>query len=647
MTAAAALAAAPPAVPTANASQMQIEGPASHRQITIGALTEVADISGLAASPDGRWVAYRVERPSIVRNVIDTHWYVVASDGRSLPRRIGSGGTATWNSAGLVDPGRAIWLPNSRGFAVRAQVDGRIGLWMMPIEGDPYLLLERDGDVERFAIASDGRIVAEVGPSRDALLRAETDARDHGILMDAGINLASGTYRSASFANRDTSERWTGHWFESAPLMWDAPRQAIIFEPASGLEIPASAAERALLETVMPSPPPDGVAAATSARRCPPAASACRPYRLASSLTLEGDRWLLTMIGKDLDQHLYLWDDRRRRLEPIADRAGLLNGGRQENSSCTPAGDALFCVEAAADQPPRLVRLSLYGGTFRAVASPNQALADDGLVVEPVGWRVSGSRASGWLIRPKIPGRLPLFITYYRCAGYLRGGMGDEWPLRPLAHAGIAALCINAIPGVDTPAESRYATALDAVRSAIDLLDHRGLIDRSRVGMGGLSFGSEVTMWVAAHSDLLHAASIASAQIEPSYYWMNSIADHGRFANDFRSGWGLGAPDETPKRWTRLAPAAKVGAISAPILMQMPEKEARLSPELHTRLLAARKGALYIFPLAPHIKVAPRQKFAAYRRNFDWFRYWLQGHIDPDRAKADQYANWAELDAAP
>src|SRR3546814_4620732 len=39
--------------------------------------------------------------------------------------------------------------------------------------------------------------------------------------------------------------------------------------------------------------------------------------------------------------------------------------------------------------------------------------------------------------------RIPLFVTYYSCAGYLRGGLGDEWPLLPLASSGIAALCVN------------------------------------------------------------------------------------------------------------------------------------------------------------------------------------------------------------
>src|SRR5690606_22407200 len=152
-----------------------------------------------------------------------------------------------------------------------------------------------------------------------------------------------------------------------------------------------------------------------------------------------------------------------------------------------------------------------------------------------------------------------------------------------------------------------------------------GTIDPDRVGMGGLSFGSEVAMWVASHSDLLAAVSVASVQIEPAYYWFNSIADRGRLGDIFQRHWGLGSADETPAAWARLSPARYRANLRFPVLTQLPEQEARLSPELHFKLIAAGLGELHVFPLAPYIKVAPRQKLAVYQRNLDWFRFWLLG----------------------
>ena len=627
MTAALALAAASPAIAAQDIEQ----------------LTEIADLSGLATSPDGRWVAFRIDRPSIARNVINADWYIVAADGRSPPRHVGSGGLATWDSAGVVEPGQAIWMADSRSFLVRARRDGPAAIWSMRIAQPPSPAFEADGEIDRFTVTRSGRIIAEIGPPRATVMRANDEARDRGVLMDEQVNLAGEIHRDPIDGGRFMSERWTGQWFETAPLLWDAPRRVVSHDPKSGADAIAVAGERALLTAEAPTPPPDAIAAAVAVTDCDRALPRCGPRRLSSSLTLGDGRWALTTIDEGLGQRIDIWDDRQKRLHLLRAAPGLLNGGRREGSRCAAVEDALFCVEAAADQPPRLVRVPFDARPLQVVADPNSNLASDKLIVEPVAWRVGGSRASGWLLRPNFPGRLPLFVIYYRCSGYLRGGLGDEWPLRALAASGIAALCINALPVADERAEARYDKGLEAVRTAIEMLDRQGRIDRHRVGMGGLSFGSEVTMWIAARSNLLRAASIASVQIEPTYYWFNIIADRGRFEENFRKQWGLGAPDEDRARWNSLSPAANVTQIEAPILMQLPAKEARLSPELHARLIAARKGELHIFPLAPHIKVAPRQKLAAYARNLDWFRYWLQRHVDPDPAKAGQYARWASL----
>ncbi|WP_160174167.1 Atxe2 family lasso peptide isopeptidase [Sphingopyxis sp. MWB1] len=618
---------------------------ASKTDPAIRALTEVADISGLTASPDGRWVAFRIERPSIAADRIDTSWYIAAADGAAPPRLLGKGGAASWDSAGVIRPARAQWMPDSRSLVVRLRDGQRTALWSLPVAGAPALLFAADSDIERFAVTGDGQIVAELAPRAAMVEQAEKEARDRGLLMDAAINLADSLLGGASSAGGIRSERWTGHWFESAPLLWDRPRRMIRLDPQTGARRPATASDAQLLLPAPPPVPPEKAVSAALAAPCRPAPAPCATSRLAAATPLDPARrrWLITIIDAGLGQHLYIWEAARTRLRLLRSSPGLLNGGRQEASSCAVTGAALFCVEATASQPPRLVRLPLGGGALRVVAEPNRQSAGGSLIAERLAWRVGSRSATGWLLHSHAPGKQPLFISYYRCTGYLRGGLGDEWPLRLMAATGIAVLCINALPLTDADAETRYEAGLAAIRAGVDLLERRGLVDRRRIGMGGLSFGSEVTFWVAAHSDLLRAASIASAQIEPTYYWFNSLADRGRFRQNFRRYWGLGSPDEDPARWARLAPAAKVASIDAPVLLQIPEKEARLSPELFAKLISARKGELHIFPFAPHIKVSPRQKHAAYARNLDWFRYWLQDHVDPDPAKTAQYKRWAAL----
>ena len=187
---------------------------------------------------------------------------------------------------------------------------------------------------------------------------------------------------------------------------------------------------------------------------------------------------------------------------------------------------------------------------------------------------------------------------------------------------------------------AQYDQALSGIRAIVDQLDRAGRIDRKRIGMGGLSFGGEVTAWTLMNSDLLAAASISSTLFEPTYWWFNGIA--GRDIHEgLRAMWQLGAPDETPARWRQISPAYNTDRIHAPLLMQMPEQEFRLNMELYARLSEAGSPVdLFAFPDEPHVKIQPRHKVAVYQRNLDWFRYWLDGAIDPDPAKAAQYAIW-------
>ena len=236
-------------------------------------------------------------------------------------------------------------------------------------------------------------------------------------------------------------------------------------------------------------------------------------------------------------------------------------------------------------------------------------------------------------------------MTYFRCPGYLRGGYGDEWPLPSLAGHGIATLCITRplLPRTWTQqAADDYTDALAGIEAAVKLLHARGLVDRRRVGMGGMSYGAEVVAWVARNSSLLGAASLANHQVSPAWYWAGALLD-GR-VETVRGRWGLEAPDETPQQWALLSPAAAVDRIETPLLMQIPESEFRSNLEFHVRMVRAGKPSeLWVFPEETHVKQRPRVKLAAYRRNLDWFRFWLQGWSDPDPSKAEQYRRWHDM----
>jgi dipeptidyl aminopeptidase/acylaminoacyl peptidase len=613
-------------------------------QTTPRAIAEIADISGLAASPDGQWIAYRLERPSTVTNRIDVDWYLVRADGRSPPRSLGRTGAAMWDDAGTVTPGEARWAPDSRSLVVRALVDGRVGLWQSGIDGSGFQeIVAGDGDIEAFAMLPDGALIASEGPSRAAIARAEEAERETGILADGRVDLAGPLFRGSLVNGRPATQRFTEDWFERKPLLAGAPRTAISYDLATGTARPAADTEMESLAPVPDAAPTGTLRAALEAMNVCLSTEGCadEALRLSSHIALADGRMIVTLRDRAYRQSLFLLPANGTRLAPLLASPGLLAGSRDERSPCAATAAALFCVEASPATPPRLVRVGL-DGQSSIIDAPNNFPDSDGLLAETLDWQVGGSRASGVLIRPKIPGRLPLFVTYYRCPGFVRGGLGDEYPLHALAAHGIATLCINVQPRGETSKE-RYEIALQTITAAIATLDNRGLVDRAKVGMGGLSFGSEVTMWTASHSRLLKAAAIASVHVTPAYYWFNARPGRENFADNLRRHWKLGPPDEDVAAWKQMSSSADIGAINAPILMQLPENEMRQSIELVSKLATARMGELHVFPLAPHIKVEPRQKLAVYERNLDWFRYWLKDEVDPDPAKSVQYERWRRL----
>ncbi|MCD9033169.1 Atxe2 family lasso peptide isopeptidase [Luteimonas sp. Y-2-2-4F] len=654
-------------------------------------LLEVADIGGPTLSPDGRRVAFRVEQASVERNTYDTAWYVQGLDDAS-PRRVADGGIALRDSAGGALPAAAVWSPDGRWIHYRALVDGRIEVWRVAADGSGAGPVTHDpADVRDFSLAEDGRVLRySVGATREEVLAAEQAEYDRGIRIDETVPIGQGLFRSGNVEGRLATQRFGTVWFDRGPLLAEMPdrwieldlatgaKRALDGPPASGEPVPAGAdradgdpwkrarepgGERIALLTRIGDGTgqmfrPDvrlSVLSGPQARRAVDcAAAACTGQAMTGIQWRPGhDEVVFTVTdpGLGLAQSLHRWNVASGEVHPVVRSRGSMSGGRDTSSSCGLSAEALVCVTAEADRPPRLERIDLDTGARRVLFDPNDVLARDIARTVParlLQWTdAGGTRYTGQFYPARSAGDAPapLFVTYYSCPGFVRGGVGDEWPLVSLAQAGISALCINQRPGYTLDAIERHGQGLAAVGSAIDLLASEGEVDRARVGMGGLSFGGAVTLWTATESDLLAAASVANPVVSPYYYLIGSMKGDV-FLDGLRSMWGLGAPDETPERWRAISPVFKLDRLRAPILFQHSEQEYLYALDYAIPLIRQDRADLYVFPNEPHQKFQPRHKLAVYERNLDWFRFWLQGFEDPDPSKQAQYARWRRMQAA-
>ena len=628
-------------------------------------LMEITDIDSLGVAPHGRHLVFRTVRGDVGSNSYVLRWHAIEL-ASGVVRDLGTGGDPVYLDPGSVAAEQPLWTDGSERVVFRALVDGVLGLWSADLSGrSTKPMVVRDEDVEDYWRSPDGgAILYKVGPSREQIRTAERTEYDSGILVDRSVDLAQNLFRGGSINGRMATQRLVGYWYSRGGLLWRSPRQVRRFEPATKRDQPVGRPEaplapdpktlaspkRALSATGAVAEAASGGISATLAdgtrRAC--GQPLCRTGRVSALVWRPGsEEVLITFVDRMRRQSLHLWSPRSDTLRPVLAAEGLLSGGRREAVPCALSGAAAFCVAAGPASPPRLERIDLASGLRTPLFAPNHAIERSYRPrVRFAEWRTEdGQRATGVLLLPAEGGRrAPLYLNYYNCEGFLRGGEGDEWPIPALIESGFAVACLNAVPfeGAQDNAQI-YRAALGAIRPLVAQLAGEGVIDSKRVAMGGLSFGSEVAMYVAMNSTLLAAVSISSLQLEPAGYWTSAMPGSDQ---PFHYGkvWGLGPPEQTLAAWRRVTPVFNVRSIRAPVLFQLPEQEARKIPELYARLSGAGTPTeLFAFPDEAHIKIQPRHRLAVYDRNLDWFRYWLQDVRDPDPTKADQYRRWDRL----
>lgn len=646
--AAALLAAAAPAAAATEAARQ----PVNARD-----LVEVADVGGLAVSPDRKRVAYRIARPSVDTNDVALDWYVADVAG-GAPRHAGGGGKAQHDGAGSVAEQIPVWDPDSKGLRYLALVDGVVGIWHWREGEDSRLQIIDDADILAFGLASNGNAIRyTIGATRSDIAAAQKSAYEDGVLVDARLDLNQPLAGGMIEGGRRIMQRFSSDWFDRAGLLWDTARTDKLVDAASGQLLASSAAGAA-----DPSPDlqamrvrrPDGSTAAIEAEggaaavtvthadgtRLACKAAPCRSPKLAALSFVPGSNDLLIFERDGLSREkVWLWTIGTKKARQLSISDGAFRSPVR-GSRCVAALQALICAESSAIEPPRLLRIAYASGKISSVDDPNAALRERiAATATHLAWP-DGHDAI--LLRPPgAEGPLSLVVHYAHCEGFLKGGVGGEIPMLPLVESGISVLCINRIaPPKGAPMEKSYEIGLEAVTRAVDDLASEHLVDPARVGFGGLSFGSSVVLWSIRKSDRFAAATISSGQLSSQYYWTNAVPDRG-YAKMLAGFFGLGDPDADAERWRLLAPASDAGKIDTPLLIQAPESEIRNLVELHTRMKRAGKPVeLFGFADEIHIKYQPVHKRAVYDRNLDWYRFWLKGEEDPAPAKAGQYIRW-------
>lgn len=329
------------------------------------------------------------------------------------------------------------------------------------------------------------------------------------------------------------------------------------------------------------------------------------------------------------------------------------SGAHRYLEKCTVARlrSIVLCTSQDPKTLPRLVVIDLEHGQEQVVVAPNSYLSDRAIArVERTSWMLSdGSSVEGWIMRPpdSFPKpRAAVISVYYFPGSFLDSG-GEEVALQELVANGITVICLHVPPNrkegdAFDKAIRDWERPLEAYRVVIESMAGAGEIDRSRVGIIGLSFGSELVSHAVTHSTLFAAAASAGGgSIDPTQV-AHVLPGAGLYYTSPGLAWW--EEPESLARWQRLSPALNARAVQTPLLFQAADREAALSFFFIGQLMRFKKPfEAWIYDRELHQKIWPANKLLVNERNLDWFRFWLKNEEDPDPVKVEQYRRWREL----
>ena len=258
--------------------------------------------------------------------------------------------------------------------------------------------------------------------------------------------------------------------------------------------------------------------------------------------------------GNKQRQSLHAWDPNSNHLEVLTD-------DERRFHSCGQSRSHNVCVVETPKTPPRIVKFKTTD-RLDTVYEPNvDWFGSDSPRVEPLEWSDGhGNIAAGHLVYPAMHDpnkRYPLVVVQYRSRGFLRGGTGGEYPIFRLAAHGffilsfdrpddhnLVATAVGSDDLVRLEWQNLYKRKriLDALEVQLSELVGRGLVDRTRIAITGLSNGADTVNYALINSEYFSSAIVSGGLWSQSSYFL--MSEKAREVNATRGFGRHGATKE-------------------------------------------------------------------------------------------------------
>lgn len=666
---------------------------AGTRAITGMDLLTLRDPLAPTISPDGRWLAYQVKQAELATNGYRLSWFAVLTTDPRQVRALGSAGEVSYESPGHHPHGveelrEPQWTGDSAAIVYLLTKAGETQIWMSRLDdGSQRQLTHSDGDVLSFRLdPAAQRVFYERGPSRQVQAHYRDEARRSGYILSESLQSYYGPKLTEIDATIERVTALEGNSLAAHDLKSGIERVATRSEWEALDARPAGLDETTYYHTLHPSGSLIAFTSPASGIRFPDERT---PSRLSLLNTQDGSARVCqdplctgrmaglswSSDGKELYfqrreretvdvTSFYAWSPTKHRVRRILQTEDLLTGVRAiMPSGCAMRNDLAFCIHEAPTLAPEIARIDLRSGTLSRWVDLNPGMRQIryGRVTRIEFKDAWGTPGFGHFVEPPGGGAsptCPLVITLYLSRGFLRGSVGDEYPIHLFAEHGLCVLSFDRPENRSAlaqlgPTEALrllyrdgrdHKSVLAAVEAAVQQLTARGWIDPKRIGIAGLSDGADKSTYAISHSTAIDfaAAATSGAGHDPviHYYGASRYRDVNRL--------GIGDPfGPAQGAWREISPMLNAARIRAPLLIQASDFEYSLAVPLFLTLRSMHKPAeLIVYPDEWHLKVQPVHRLRVYQRNVDWFRFWLMGAEDPADDKREQYARWRSLRTA-
>jgi len=653
------------------------------RPVTSMDLLTLRDIRGLQISPDGKHVAFVLIQAVYETNHYRSGIFVISTEKGSKPVSLGTVGPGRWNEGNEWLPENPVWSLDSRHIYHTMKSGGSWQVWRWDHEGGPPVqLTHTQHDVQSAYLSLDGAkliltLEAPSGVDRKKL-------SEQGILYDGSFDATGQSIidRLATISGAE-SETWIQDLASgsSHKATTDEQRELAVSGDAtmapngelSGQVFTKNEIEEQKIYSYTLSPDRKKVAywrieddASKSQFRTYPLlvklTSGGAPVTLATWPYYPGEYWW----SPDSKQVYFTEGNGNNPDDPHTTRimAAAATGGEPRpvldssdalsDYSTDKSRRLLACMRENNTTPAEIALADLLTGRVRTLVNVNPELQN--LQISPAR-RIDAldkreQRFWGHLVLPLgyEPGkRYPLIITtYVDGAAFLRGGVGDEYPIQIFAANSFAVLNFHAI-GLDrNPTSGNFDSTLlqwqaptEALAAAIAKLADEGIIDRSKVGITGLSFGAAMVHYGISHSNLFRAAVASGPAWDPILYYIARDSLRQAWTSELNLGPPMG---DSSTNWQKMSAALNAGRVNTPLLINAADSEYTACMQLVVTLHDLKKPVeMFIYPDERHEKNQPKHRYSIYEHNVDWFNFWLRDKEDPNPAKAEQYKRWREL----